>query len=60
MPQHTLPRPICTHCDGFPTVAITTGQTTPTGERETVTATCHPCNGAGHTTPARVYTHVGA
>ncbi|MEU0830530.1 hypothetical protein [Streptomyces sp. NPDC005969] len=51
MPQHTAPRPICGHCDGFPTVAITTGQTTPTGERHTITADCPACHGTGHTTP---------
>ncbi|MFC8231425.1 hypothetical protein [Streptomyces sp. NPDC057287] len=59
MPENTLPRPICAHCDGFPTVAITTGQTTPNGHRETVTATCHPCNGTGHTAPARANVRVG-
>ncbi|WP_250287340.1 hypothetical protein [Streptomyces atroolivaceus] len=60
MPENTRPRPICSHCDGFPQVAITTGQTTPDGHRETVTATCHPCHGTGHTAPARAYARTGA
>ncbi|PHQ50322.1 hypothetical protein BLA24_22505 [Streptomyces cinnamoneus] len=48
MPQHThaLSRP-CSHCDGFPAVAVTTGRTTPTGHRETITATCPACRGTG-------------
>ncbi|MEV5681494.1 hypothetical protein [Streptomyces sp. NPDC052179] len=60
MPQHTQPRPICAHCDGFPNVAITTGQTTPNGERHTITADCPACHGTGHTAPARAYTRAGA
>ncbi|MEV0914649.1 hypothetical protein AB0I93_10335 [Streptomyces sp. NPDC049967] len=59
MPQHTPPRPICTHCDGFPTVAITTGQTTPTGERRTITADCPACLGTGHVTPSAASVRVG-
>ncbi|MEV8422848.1 hypothetical protein [Streptomyces niveus] len=53
MPQHTRPRPICPDCDGFPTVAITTGQTTANGQRQTLTVTCRACHGTGHHTPAR-------
>ncbi|WP_405713603.1 MULTISPECIES: hypothetical protein [unclassified Streptomyces] len=60
MPEHTLNLPVCAHCDGFPTVAITTGQTNADGHRETVTATCRPCNGTGHTAPARAYARTGA
>lgn len=60
MPQHTRPRPICAHCDGFPQVVITTGQTTPTGRRQTITATCPACRGTGHTAPARAYARTGA
>ncbi|MEV3846736.1 hypothetical protein AB0J30_08060 [Streptomyces microflavus] len=61
MPQHTLPRPICGHCDGFPTVTITTGQTTPDGQRQTITAHCPACHGTGHTTPAaRAHIRIGA
>lgn len=53
MPEYTRPvRQICPDCDGFPTVAITTGQTTPTGHRQTLTVTCRACNGTGHRTPA--------
>ncbi|MEV0954654.1 hypothetical protein ACFY8Q_06885 [[Kitasatospora] papulosa] len=59
MPQHTRPRPICAHCDGFPQVAITTGQTTPAGHRQTITADCPACHGTGHTLPARSHTRVG-
>ncbi|MFJ8857030.1 hypothetical protein ACIRD8_01215 [Streptomyces sp. NPDC102451] len=60
MPDNTRPRPICAHCDGFPQVAITTGQTTPTGHRQTITADCPACNGTGHTSPARAYARTGA
>ncbi|MEU5716608.1 hypothetical protein AB0G71_12595 [Streptomyces sp. NPDC020403] len=58
MPQHTRTRPICAHCDGFPQVAVTTGQTTPTGNRQTITAECPACHGTGRL-PARAYTRVG-
>ncbi|MYX13458.1 hypothetical protein GTY67_08445 [Streptomyces sp. SID8374] len=62
MPQHTLPRPICGHCDGFPTVTITTGTRTPDGQRQTITANCPACHGTGHTAPARAraHTRIGA
>ncbi|QNE76106.1 hypothetical protein F0344_17075 [Streptomyces finlayi] len=59
MSQHTRPRPICAHCDGFPQVAITTGQSTSNGQRRTVTATCLPCNGTGHTNLIRAYARSG-
>lgn len=60
MPQHTAPRPICGHCDGFPTVAITTGTRTPSGERRTITADCPACHGTGHTLPAaRPHARIG-
>ncbi|MEV6423361.1 hypothetical protein ACIQAD_09965 [Streptomyces sp. NPDC088551] len=59
MPQHTPARTrICPDCDGFPLVAITTGQRTPDGRRQTLTATCHPCNGSGHI-PAAALVRVG-
>ncbi|GGX00580.1 hypothetical protein [Streptomyces noursei] len=47
MPEntHTLRR--CPDCDGFPRVAITTGQRTHTGSRHTVKVTCRTCNGNG-------------
>lgn len=55
MPQHT-PAPAharrCADCDGFATVAITTGQRTPGGQRQTITLACRTCHGTGHTTPA--------
>ncbi|MEW5539722.1 hypothetical protein AB1339_18955 [Streptomyces cyaneofuscatus] len=37
------------HCDGFPTVTITTGTRTPDGQRQTITAHCPACHGTGHT-----------
>ncbi|GHC52337.1 hypothetical protein [Streptomyces cinnamoneus] len=48
MPEHNhaLARR-CPHCDGFPAVAVTTGQRTPAGYRETITATCPACHGTG-------------
>ncbi|GAB3128885.1 hypothetical protein GCM10027160_54790 [Streptomyces calidiresistens] len=39
---------ICPHCDGFPTVAITTGTRRPDGTRHTLTVTCRTCHGTGH------------
>ncbi|WP_405676837.1 hypothetical protein OG292_19560 [Streptomyces sp. NBC_01511] len=59
MPQHTRPRPICPNCDGFAAVAITTGQRTDDGQRQTLTATCRPCHGTGHRTPAAALVHAG-
>ncbi|MGY4918025.1 hypothetical protein ACWD9K_22830 [Streptomyces sp. 900116325] len=59
MPQHTRSRPICAHCDGFPQVAITTGQTTPDGQRHTITADCPACHGTGRTIPAHAYARAG-
>ncbi|MFK0183518.1 hypothetical protein ACIQV1_04800 [Streptomyces rubiginosohelvolus] len=52
MPQHTRPRPICGHCDGFPTATITTGTRTPNGQRQTITANCLACHGTGYATAA--------
>ncbi|MFD5780791.1 hypothetical protein [Streptomyces sp. NPDC126933] len=60
MPQHTPARTrICPDCDGFPAVAITTGQHTPDGRRQTITATCRTCNGTGHTLPAAALVRAG-
>ncbi|THA25778.1 hypothetical protein E4198_14685 [Streptomyces sp. RKND-216] len=42
----------CRDCDGFPVVAIDTGQRHPDGTRRTLRATCPACNGTG-TTPLR-------
>ncbi|MFE3598997.1 hypothetical protein [Streptomyces sp. NPDC059142] len=51
MPQNARIRPLCHHCDGFPAVAVTTGQRTPNGQRQTITATCPACHGTGHAIP---------
>ncbi|MEU5773575.1 hypothetical protein ABZ819_09815 [Streptomyces venezuelae] len=59
MPQHTPPQPICGNCDGFPTVAITTGTRHRDGSRVTVPATCRGCNGTGHTAPAAALAKAG-
>ncbi|MGW6203007.1 hypothetical protein ACWF9B_05070 [Streptomyces sp. NPDC055089] len=59
MPQRPINLPVCSHCDGFPKVAITTGQTTPTGERRTITADCPACGGTGRTLPVRAYARAG-
>ncbi|WP_405561356.1 hypothetical protein [Streptomyces sp. NBC_01180] len=60
MHQHAQNLPVCAHCDGFPKAAVTTGQTTPNGRRETITADCPACHGTGHTTtPARAYARAG-
>ncbi|MGY4969344.1 hypothetical protein ACWGCC_08925 [Streptomyces nigrescens] len=42
----------CRDCDGFPTVAITTGRATTDGSRHTITVTCRTCHGTG-TLPLR-------
>ncbi|MGW0467041.1 hypothetical protein ACWDX6_17450 [Streptomyces sp. NPDC003027] len=49
-PQTT---PVCSHCDGFPVVHITTGASTQNGSRRTLPATCPACKGTGtRTAPA--------
>jgi hypothetical protein len=54
MPQHAPNRPRCPHCDGFPTVAVTTGARHPDGTRITVRVTCPACQATGlGTAPAR-------
>ncbi|MFH8729572.1 hypothetical protein [Streptomyces termitum] len=45
MPQTPAAR-VCSHCDGFPVVHITTG-TGPDGQRRTLAATCPVCKGTG-------------
>ncbi len=53
MPQHThASGHICGHCDGFPTVQVSTGTRNTDGTRRTITATCPACRGTG-TTPTR-------
>lgn len=52
MPQHTpAPVRVCSNCDGFPVVTITTGTRHRDGTRVTLRTTCPTCNGTG-TTPA--------
>ncbi|MFE5797651.1 hypothetical protein ACFQ8C_34440 [Streptomyces sp. NPDC056503] len=46
MPQPPTTR-VCSHCDGFPIVHITTGTTTQDGQRHTLAATCPACKGTG-------------
>ncbi|MFC8270431.1 hypothetical protein ACFUIZ_32625 [Streptomyces cinereoruber] len=46
MSQTSPPPRVCSHCDGFPVVHITTGTTTD-GQRHTLTATCPVCKGTG-------------
>ncbi|SEP57567.1 hypothetical protein [Streptomyces radiopugnans] len=48
MPQHAPHRPICRDCDGFATVAITTGTHHRDGTRVTVRVVCPACRGTGH------------
>jgi hypothetical protein len=53
MPQHShAPGHVCGHCDGFPTVAITTGTRNTDGTRRTLKVACRACNGTG-IAPAR-------
>ncbi len=59
MPQHVPTARICRDCDGFPTVAITTGTRHPDGTRVTLWITCPTCKGTGHATPAVSLTRVG-
>ncbi|MGW2938567.1 hypothetical protein ACWDA7_43925 [Streptomyces sp. NPDC001156] len=52
MPQHAPNTPVCRACDGFATVAITTGTRHRDGTRATLRVDCPACNGTGHTTTA--------
>ncbi|MFF6871076.1 hypothetical protein [Streptomyces sp. NPDC012450] len=54
MSQTSLPPRVCSHCDGFPVVHITTGNTTPDGQRRTLAATCPACKGTGTRTTSPV------
>ncbi|MER7956850.1 hypothetical protein [Streptomyces sp. NPDC096030] len=58
MPQPTAPR-VCSHCDGFPVVHITTGSVTPDGSRPTLPATCPACKGTGTRTVPAVLVRAG-
>lgn len=58
--QHTPAQTrVCPNCDGFPTVAITTGTRHRDGTRATLRVTCPACDGTGHTTPAPRLAHAG-
>lgn len=52
MPQHAQNTRVCRDCDGFATVAITTGTRHRDGSRATLRVACPACQGAGHTVPA--------
>ncbi|MFG3487246.1 hypothetical protein [Streptomyces sp. NPDC047972] len=47
MMPHTPTARVCSHCDGFPVVRITTGSLSPDGQRDTLAATCPACKGTG-------------
>ncbi|MGW4194077.1 hypothetical protein [Streptomyces sp. NPDC005004] len=52
MPQHTPAPRLCRDCDGFASVAITTGTRHPDGSRVLVRVDCPACQGTGHRAPA--------
>ncbi|MFF3839414.1 hypothetical protein [Streptomyces sp. NPDC001930] len=58
MPQPPTAR-VCSHCDGFPVVHITTGTTAPDGQRRTLAATCPTCKGTGTRTAPAALAHAG-
>lgn len=60
MHRRTLPAVrVCRDCDGFPTVAITTGTRQPDGSRTLIRVTCPGCNGTGTTAPAAALARIG-
>ncbi|MGG7571210.1 hypothetical protein [Streptomyces sirii] len=59
MPENTARTRRCRDCDGFPTVAITTGRRNRDGSRNTTAVTCRACHGTG-TMPLRSRTPAGA
>ncbi|MDX3266088.1 hypothetical protein PV336_44310 [Streptomyces sp. MI02-2A] len=59
MPQHDSNTPVCRDCDGFSTVAITTGTRHRDGTRATLRVTCPACNGTGHTIATPALARVG-
>ncbi|MFJ4272603.1 hypothetical protein ACIP29_18845 [Streptomyces coelicoflavus] len=59
MPQHAQNKRVCRDCDGFATVAITTGTRHPNGTRATLRVTCSTCKGTGHTVPVASLTRAG-
>ncbi|WP_406732187.1 hypothetical protein [Streptomyces sp. NBC_01794] len=49
MPDRAMPDArICPACDGFPTVAVTTGTRNQDGTRTTLPVVCPACHGTGH------------
>ena len=58
MPQTPTLR-VCSHCDGFPVVHITTGPRNPDGQRRTLAAACPVCQGAGTRTTAAFFVRAG-
>ncbi|MFJ8271693.1 hypothetical protein ACIQ8G_15305 [Streptomyces sp. NPDC094154] len=52
MPQRARNTRVCRDCDGFASVAITTGTRYLDGTRATLHVQCPACQGTGHTTPA--------
>ncbi|MFE7011045.1 hypothetical protein ACFVAQ_11120 [Streptomyces sp. NPDC057651] len=53
MPQHTQNQPVCRHCDGFASAAITLGGRDRHGKLRTITAHCPACHGTGARTARR-------
>ncbi|WP_405854351.1 hypothetical protein OG361_16710 [Streptomyces sp. NBC_00090] len=58
MPQTPTTR-VCSHCDGFPVVHITTGSRTPDGQRRTLAAACPVCQGTGTRTAPTALVRAG-
>ncbi|MER7950226.1 hypothetical protein ABTY59_22815 [Streptomyces sp. NPDC096079] len=58
MPQTPTAR-VCSHCDGFPVVHITTGTCTTGGQRRTLAAACPACQGTGIRTSVAALVRAG-
>ncbi|WP_316739996.1 hypothetical protein [Streptomyces sp. MK7] len=54
MPQHDPAARVCRDCDGFASVAITTGTRHRDGTRVTLRITCPACKGTGIAPTARL------
>lgn len=59
MPAHIPNRLLCRNCDGFPVVAITTGDRHRDGSRVLLRVVCHGCQGTGHTARQSVSVKAG-
>ncbi|MEU7381584.1 hypothetical protein AB0A91_16585 [Streptomyces sp. NPDC042207] len=59
MPQRARNTRVCRDCDGFASVAITTGTRHHDGTRATLHVTCPTCKGTGHTIPAADFARAG-